>query len=391
MTQFLINLVEKRTNSQDSKYREKFGYLGSIVGILVNVTLFAIKLSVGLIVKSISVTADAFNNLSDTLSSIITLLGFKLASQPPDEDHPYGHGRIEYFSGLIVSILVLYVGIQFLISSVKKIINPEELKFQWIPVILYLVSIVLKIWLSGFNGKLGNKINSSALKAAALDAKGDVMISITVVVGLLLSHFTGFNLDGFFGLFVAFMIIKSAIELIGETINPLLGEKQDEDLVKNIEEIILSFDEIYGIHDTVVHNYGPNMHIASTHVEVRDNISIVEIHDIIDSAEKKVKESLGVEVVCHMDPIRIDDPEAINMLKKIKEIITEQSGILDVHDMRFREDNFYADVVLDRKFLQNDMDIDSTLKKAVDKIKEVYPNICPNLNIDFKNIVATIE
>lgn len=392
MTEFLINLVNKNNKGLDPKdprARERFGYLGSFVGILVNLALFIIKLTVGLLVKSISVTADAFNNLSDTLSSFITLIGFRLASQPADEDHPYGHGRIEYFSGLIVSILVLYVGLQFLFSSIKKIISPEELKFQWLPVILYIISIMLKIFLASFNKQLGDKINSSALKASALDAKGDVMISLTVVVGLLLSYFTGLKLDGFFGLFVAIMIIKSALELIKDTINPLLGEKVDPGLIEEIEKIIMSYDEIYGIHDTVVHNYGPNMHLASTHVEVRDNISIVEIHDIIDRAEKEVKENLGVEIVCHMDPIRIEDPKVIEKLKEIRSLLLSMDEVADVHDMRFRDKTFLADLVLEPKAIKN-RDINEIIRAAEGLISKNFSDLAPQLSPDLKNINVPI-
>lgn len=348
MTDFLIKTFIKSQDTEDPLIREKYGYLGAFVGIIVNLSLFAMKLTVGLLMRSISVTADAFNNLSDTASSVITLLGFKLGNMPADEGHPYGHGRLEYFSGLIVSVLVLYVGFQFLFSSLRRILHPEPLSFQWIPIVLLTASILAKVWMASFNHQLGKRIHSTALKATALDARGDVMISSTVVVGLLISHWMNWQIDGFIGLFVAVMILKSAFELIQETINPLIGDKQDPELVRAIEQTMLESDEIYGVHDTVTHNYGPNTVMATIHVEVRDDISILSIHDIVDDLEKKVKRSLGVDLVSHLDPIHIKDPQQAALIRSMTKKLMAVEGIVSLHDVRLREEGtrFIAEVVL---------------------------------------------
>lgn len=387
MTEFLMKIARGKMKPDDPTLRERYGYLGSIIGIIINLLLFIMKLIVGILVRSISVKADAFNNLSDTLSSVITLAGFRLASQPADEDHPYGHGRIEYFSGLVVSVLVLYVGIQFLVSSIQKIIHPEILEFRWIPIILFIISIGSKIWLSSFNRHLGEKIDSSALKASALDARGDVMISSTVVIGLLLSHFTGLNLDGYAGLFVALMIIKNAWELISETVNPLLGEKVDEELIEKIEGRLLEKDEIFGIHDTVIHNYGPGRYLGSTHVEVRKDISVIEIHDIIDAAENEIHRTMGVDLVCHMDPVWTEDPVEKQMIKKIREAVLEIEGITDIHDMRFREKLFIGEVVVDPSRIKTQEDHVLLTRKSEEAVKRLYPEIEPDLTFDLKNIL----
>ena len=348
MTEFLIKHFVKNDNPQDPLIRERYGYLGSFVGILINAMLFGIKLIVGILINSISVTADAFNNLSDTASSLITMIGFKLGNQPADENHPFGHGRIEYFSGLVVSILVLSVGIQFLVSSFERIMNPTPLEFQWVPVILFIISIFSKIWISGFNQTLGIKINSSALKASALDAKGDVLISSTVVVGLLFSKFTGFEIDGFIGIFVAGMIIKNAFDLIRDTLNPLLGTQQDGEVIKEMEQILLSSDEIFGVHDTVAHNYGPNTIIATTHVEVREDILLTQIHDIVDALENRVKTELGIDLVIHMDPIHLADEGRVAVIKHLQQELNEVNGVQSLHDIRLRDEGnrFIAEIVL---------------------------------------------
>ena len=391
MTELLINLFVKNPDSDSMDTRARYGLLGSMVGIIVNILLFSLKLTVGLLINSISVMADAFNNLSDTASSIITMFGFKLGSMPADDNHPFGHGRIEYFSGLIVSVLVLYVGIQFMVSSVMKIVKPEPLNFQWVPVILLTVSILSKIWISTFNSRLGKRINSSALKASALDARGDVMISSTVVSGLLISRFFNVTIDGYVGLFVAVMILKSALALIKDTINPLLGDNPDEELVENIEKTLLEFDEIFGVHDTVVHNYGPNIAMGSTHVEVRDDIPVTEIHDIIDRAEARIAEKYKIEIVAHMDPIRVSDETKVRLIKSIIADVKNLPGVSSIHDTRIRDENptgkLYADLVINTAEIRTDEDETKLLSQATDLIKTKYA-LDSELLIDKKHLVV---
>lgn len=382
MTNFLIRHFVKNTDLQDPLVRDRYGYLGATVGVLVNLLLFVLKLTVGLLINSISVTADVFNNLSDMASSVVTMLGFKLASLPADEDHPYGHGRLEYFSGLIVSVLVMYVGIQFFATSIKRIINPSPLEFQWVPIILLMISILAKVWISIFNQKIGDKINSSALKASALDARGDVLISSTVIVGLLFSHFTAIEIDGYVGLFVAIMIIKTAFDLIKETIHPLLGAPVSEELIIQMDDILLSHPEVFGIHDTVTHNYGPNTTFASTHVEVRDDISLIEIHDIIDELEIRVKEELGIELVIHMDPVHMSDEKMVVMVQHLREELLKVDGVHSLHDLRLRDDStrFIADLVA-----SSDANEERVIADAERIIRQ--HKLIPQLNFEFSNIM----
>lgn len=287
----VIKFVKDYKNINHKEVRDSYGYLASIIGILTNIFLFIIKISVGLISHSIAVTADAFNNLSDAASSIITFLGFKLASKPADKEHPFGHGRIEYISGLIVSFIVLLVGLQFIKSSFDRIKNPSIVKFQWIPFLLILFSIVIKLWLSRFNKYIGDTINSGALKASSLDALSDVVTSSSVALSLLLAKWVSFPIDGYFGILVSLFIIYSGISLIKETLDPLLGEAPDKELVSEIIEMVMSYELIMGVHDLIVHNYGPGRCMASIHAEVPSNESIVKIHEVIDKAENEISKN----------------------------------------------------------------------------------------------------
>ncbi len=287
----VIKFVKDYKNINHKEVRDSYGYLASIIGILTNIFLFIIKISVGLISQSIAVTADAFNNLSDAASSIITFLGFKLASKPADKEHPFGHGRIEYISGLIVSFIVLLVGFEFIKSSFDRIKNPSIVKFQWIPFLLILFSIVIKLWLSRFNKYIGVTINSGALKASSLDALSDVVTSSSVALSLLLAKWVSFPIDGYFGILVSLFIIYSGISLIKETLDPLLGEAPDKELVSEIIEMVMSYELIMGVHDLIVHNYGPGRCMASIHAEVPSNESIVKIHEVIDKAENEISKN----------------------------------------------------------------------------------------------------
>ena len=323
ISNFLVRKFVKNHDAvSDYNVRQSYGYLGGFVGIVVNFTLFLIKLFVGIISKSIAVTADAFNNLSDVLSSVITIAGFKLSSKPADEEHPFGHGRIEYISGLIVAFLVLLVGFEFTKSSFQKILNPEKINFQLIPFVLLLISILAKIWLSKFNNFVGKKINSSALQAASVDALTDVVSSSTVALSLLLSKWIAFPIDGYVGILVSLFILYSGYSLIKETINPLLGEAPDPEFVEFVKNEVLQYENIIGVHDLIIHNYGPGRRMASIHAEVPYDLPITEIHTIIDKAETDVSKKLNIFLVIHMDPVNTNDEE-INTTK------IEVSKILD--------------------------------------------------------------
>ena len=291
VAEFLIKkFIINYQNIEEEKTRNAYVYLASIVGILCNLILSIIKISVGFISGSVSITADGFNNLSDMASSIITMVGIKLANRPADKEHPFGHGRMEYLSALVVAFMVMLVGVQFVKTSFERILNPVAVSFEIIPFILLLISLLIKLWLSRFNKFMGLKINSTALKAASVDALGDVFTSSCVLISFLAAKFTTLPIDGYVGLIVSAAILYAGYSLIKDTISPLLGEAPDEELVKKIKQGVLSYDNIIGVHDLIIHNYGVGKCMASIHAEIPSNIDLVTIHEIIDSAEREISQ-----------------------------------------------------------------------------------------------------
>lgn len=305
LSRFLVrNFIKNHTNIENHKVRESYGYLGGIVGIVINVTLFIVKFAIGFISNSISVTADGVHNLSDAISSIITIIGFKIASKPADKEHPFGHGRVEYISGLIVSFMVLLVGVEFIKSSYERITNPTTVVFQWIYFIIILLSILVKIWLSRFTNFIGKSIDSSALQASALECLGDVFTSGCVALSLILSKYTSFPIDGYIGLLISLFILYSGYSLTKETLDPLLGEAPDPKLVEKIMNEIKKYKYIVGAHDLIIHNYGPRKTLASIHAEVPYNLSLIDLHQTIDKAEKEIAKNLNIDIVIHADPVK---------------------------------------------------------------------------------------
>ena len=385
ISKFLVNIFIKDNNSNDTeKGRTSYGILGGVVGIIINTTLFIIKLLVGLFSSSVAVMADAFNNLSDAFSSVVTIVGFKMSSKPADKDHPFGHGRIEYISALVVAFFVMMVGLQFIKTSFDKILHPTETKFEMIPFILLMISILLKFWLSKFNKYLGHKINSSALKAASVDALGDVFTSSCVAISFLLSNFTSFPIDGYFGIAVALFIVYSGFTLIKETLNPLLGEAPDPELVKSIMQMTLEHENIIGIHDLIVHNYGPGRCIASLHAEVPSDIPIMQIHEIIDNAEREISNKLNIGLVIHMDPICINDESVKEAYAEVKEIIKTIPDIKSIHDFRIvgedENKNLIFDIVIDIN--STNLSAESIKENIEKEIQKTHP---------FYNCIITVD
>ena len=387
-SKFLVNIfIKNNEDISNEKVRGKYIFLGGIVGILSNFLLFVIKLSVGLITSSIAIMADAFNNLSDAGSSIITIVGFKLSDKPADAEHPFGHGRIEYISALIVSFMVMLVGFQFVKSSLERIFNPVDIKFETIPFILLLISIFIKLWLSSFNKFVGNKIDSSALKAASADALGDVFTSSCVAISFLASKFTSFPIDGYLGTLVALFILYSGFSLTKETLNPLLGEAPDPELVQKIQNMVLSYDNITGVHDLIIHNYGPCGCMASIHAEVPCDISIMEIHEIIDRAEREISEKLKIYLVIHMDPIAMEDEELKKDFNMVCDIIEKDERIKSIHDFRVVGEgevkNLLFDVVIDSEKMFKTMTKHETLINDINKaVKEIHPKYNCIITVD---------
>lgn len=387
ISNYLIKkFIKNHEDIKDKDVREKYGYLGGIVGIFVNILLFAIKLTVGLLANSIAVIADAVNNLSDVGASLVTIFGFKLSSKPADEEHPFGHGRIEYISGLIVAFLVLMVGFEFVKSSIDKIKNPTPVSFSVIALILLIISILFKVWLSKFYKNIGSKINSSALKASSIDSLSDVISSSTVVLSLILSKFVSFPIDGYMGLIVSFIILYAGFNLIKDTLNPLLGTAPDEELVEEIHKMLIAYEHIDGTHDLMVHNYGPGRIIATIHAEIPLDISVVKAHEIVDKAEKEISAALDIKLLIHMDPVTTNDEEILAAKDEINEVLDNYPFILSFHDFRVVGEGDYKnlifDVVVSREFI---ITRDSELKLQKDinkKLKEISPNHNAIITVD---------
>jgi cation diffusion facilitator family transporter len=382
----MLNIfIKDNSNVKDEKVRNSYGVFGGIVGISVNVLLFIIKFSVGLIVSSIAVMADAFNNLSDAASSLITILGFKLSSKPADREHPFGHGRIEYLSALIVAFMVMLVGVQFIKSSFERIVNPAPVTFDLIPFILLFVSIFLKVVLSRFNKFVGEKIDSSALKAASVDALGDVFTSTCVVISFAAANFTSFPVDGYIGMAVALFIVYSGFSLVKDTISPLLGEAPDPELVNSIKEMVLTYDNILGTHDLIIHNYGPGKCMASIHAEIPSDISVVTIHEIIDKAEREISTALKIYLVIHIDPICVIEGEVKEAYDEILSIINNYDYVESIHDFRVVGEgevkNLIFDIVIEPPKDFNVTD-DELIQKISDGVKKYHPSYNCIITID---------
>lgn len=370
---FIIN----HENIEDEKTRNSYVYLGSIVGIICNLVLSIIKITVGAISGSVSVLADGFNNLSDMASSVITMIGIKLANRPADKEHPFGHGRMEYLSALIVAFMVMIVGVQFIKSSVDRIMNPAPISFEMIPFILLLLSLLVKLWLSRFNKYVGEKINSSALKAASVDALGDVFTSSCVLISFVAAKFTTLPIDGYVGLVVSAAILYAGYSLVKDTISPLLGEAPDEELVKAIKQGVLSYDNIIGVHDLIIHNYGVGKCMASIHAEIPSNIDLITIHEIIDTAEREISQKLNIYLVIHMDPMCIHD-EKINSLKgDVQNILLKYDSIKSMHDFRITEGenkiNIIFDIEVDAHNINTNEKEEELRSKITEEIKKLNP------------------
>ena len=348
MTKLLLKIfIKNYKNTQDPRVRSAYGKLAGIVGILCNLLLFAGKLAVGLLAGAVSVTADAMNNLSDASSSLVTLLGFKLAERPADEEHPYGHARMEYLSGLAVAALILVIGVELVKTSFDKILHPETVELSILTVVILVGSILVKLWMSLFCGSLGKRISSSALKATATDSRNDVISTAAVLIGLLAGHFFGWKIDGFIGMLVALFIIYSGCMIAKETIDPLLGQSADAGLVQELRDLILSHEMILGIHDLMVHDYGPGQRFASVHAEMSAEADPLDCHDIIDDVERDALRELRVHLVIHYDPVVMNDAETNRLRGKVAQIVKTYDASLSIHDFRMVQGPGHTNLIFD--------------------------------------------
>ena len=342
MTDFLVNkFIKDSTNIESTEVRTRYGMLASVVGIFCNVLLFSVKLTIGLILSSLAVTADAFNNLSDAASSIISFIGVKMAGKPADAEHPFGHGRIEYIAALIVSFLVIEVGFTFFKSSISKILHPEEISFDLVPFVILILSILVKLWMAFFNNKLGKRIDSKVMLATAADSLGDVITTSATVLSIIICHFTSINVDAIAGLIVSAIVIWSGISIAKDTLEPLIGERVPAELYQKITDIVESYDGIVGTHD------GPNRSMATIHAEVPNDINIDVSHEIIDKIERDVKKDLNILLVIHMDPVEMRDEEVLSLREKTSRIVHALDPELNFHDFRVLKENEQRNLIFD--------------------------------------------
>lgn len=371
----MIGLLEKwfitKKQMGETESRQAYGVLCGLAGIFFNVLLAAGKFFAGLLSGSIAIMADAANNLSDAGSSVIVLLGFKLAGQKPDPDHPFGHGRVEYLSGLLVSVLIIYMAVELFKSSVNEIIHPGEITFEPVILVILLGSIAVKLYMFLYNRNYGKKIHSEAMLATSMDSLSDMGATVAVLVSMLVSHYTSIQIDGICGVFVAVLIFYAGISSAKETINPLLGQPPEPEFVKKIEDIVLSEENIIGIHDLIVHNYGPGRVMISLHAEVPADGDILALHDMIDNVEHRLKEELYCAAVIHMDPVSTKDEYTLELKQMVTECVKKISPMLSIHDFRVvkgpTHTNLIFDMVVPFDFPVSDTEVANQVQNQIQK------------------------
>ena len=377
MTALLVKLfIKDSENYSDKKVRTAYGVLSSITGIVLNLILAGAKYAAGVISGSISITADAINNLSDAGSSIVSFFGVKISAKPPDKDHPYGHGRVEYISAFIVSFFVLFMGVELLKDSVGKIINPEPVKFSFLSLAILIISILCKLWLGVFNKNLGKKINSAPMMAVMKDSFSDCLATGVAAVSFIVSAFSDINIDGYLGVVVAVFIFIAGFDILKETLGDILGRPPEAEFVEEITDKIMSYPHVCAVHDMIIHDYGPSCRFASVHAEVPSDEDIMELHDIIDGIERDIYNEYGMLTSIHMDPVVIND-ERINELKKItQDSVSRIDERLSIHDFRVVEGpshtNLIFDVLLPSDMKCSNREICQKIEDELSKIDERF-------------------
>ena len=383
MTNFLIkHFIPNASDVKSPAVRQRYGVVSGVVGILCNALLCTAKIAAGLLTGAVSIVADGINNLSDGGSCVVSLLGFKMAGKPADDKHPFGHGRIEYVAGLIVSFIIVLMGVELAKTSLDKIFHPEEISFSWITPAVLGISILVKLWMCFFNRKMGDKIDSAVLRATAMDSLSDVAATSAVLAGFVIGYWARVNLDGYLGVLVALFILYTGVSTAKGTLDLLLGEAPDPEFVKQIQQEVLSYPEIIGVHDLIVHNYGPGHSVVSLHAEVPCDVDILKIHDTIDNAERDLKKKLDCEVVIHMDPIITDDKETNEIHQKLSSIVRLLDSRVTIHDFRMvkgpTHTNLIFDIVVPHQFrLTDDLVVESLRHavKALDARYEIVVNV----------------
>ena len=375
MTKLLTKLFLKNEDLKTLAGRERCGRLAGVVGIIMNALLCAFKIAAGLLSSSIAVLADGINNLADAGSSVLTLIGFRLSGKEADDEHPFGHGRMEYVTALIISILIIIIGFDLGKSSVEKIITPEKTQYSLLTIIILAVSVAVKLWMALFNKRLGRLIDSTALAATSQDSLNDAIATSAVLVSAIISYFTGTELDGYMGVLVALFIIWSGIGLIREAISPLLGQTPDKQIVEELRQKILSYDGVLGVHDFMVHSYGPGVYFASEHIEMCAKSSMLACHDTLDLIENEVRHDMNIHLVLHLDPLVTDDEQTNKARLVVSEVIAELDESITMHDFRLvtgeKAQNVVFDIVVPRKYKLRDAELKAELTGRIKQAFEI--------------------
>lgn len=384
MITLLSKFFIKSDDVKDGKTREKYGLLCGIVGIILNIIISAAKIAIGIITGAISIVADGLNNVSDAGSSIIGMVGLKLSNKPIDKKHPFGHGRMEYISAFIVAILIIVVGVELAITSIENIITPIKVDINVLSVIILSASVLIKLYMFCYNYKIGKKINSSAMRATAMDSISDAVSTLAVLCCALIAYFTKVSLDAYAGLLVSLFILFTGIKTVKETINILIGEAPDPSFVREIVETVKQYPIVCGIHDLVVHNYGVGRCMITLHVEVSATCDIMHAHDSIDNIEKELSEKFNCNAVIHMDPVLIDDPRTNQLHDAVKNIVRDINPNLSIHDFRMNEGpthtNIIFDVVIPHELKNNETEIIDTISYKITSLSPTYNSV---INVDY--------
>lgn len=387
MTKALIRLfIRDAENTRDARVRERYGVLSGAVGIACNVFLFILKVVIGLVTGSISIAADAFNNLSDGLSCMISIVGFKVSGKAPDEKHPFGYGRTEYIAGLVVAFIIVLVGFEFFKTSIDRILHPAPVAFSLVLVVILAISMLVKLWMGAFNVQIGRRIDSPVLMAAGQDSRNDVITTGVVILGMVAGQFTTLPVDGYVGVLVAAFIVWAGFGIARDTVAPLLGEAADPEIAKNIEKLVMESEYIVGVHDLIVHNYGAGRWLASLHAEVPSDSDFVAVHEVIDEAEKRVWQRTGVYLVIHMDPIDVNNEHVAALREQVDAVLRAIDENLSMHDFRVvdgaRQINLIFDVVVPFSYDNNaKRDLMMTIR---DKLKEIDYRYNPVVTFDHR-------
>lgn len=385
MTGLIVKLfIKDPSDTKSPRGREAYGILAGAVGICMNVILCGVKFMIGVFSGSIAIQADAVNNLSDAGSSVITLIGFKAAGRPADKEHPFGHARLEYISALIVAFLILVVGFELGKESVRKIIDPTTVEFSPVTIAVLVVSILAKLWMSFFTSEIGRRIDSKTMKAATADSISDMISTAAILLSAVIGYFTGRNIDGWMGAAVAAFVLYSGVKVLKDTVSPLMGEAPSSKLVNEISEKLLSYDGINGIHDLVIHSYGPGRIIATVHAEVASTADLLEIHETVDRAEREIGENLGLLLTVHLDPFKTDDETTAAARSLVQSILREIDPGFTFHDFRMKPDEHHTDMIFDLVVpYGSKRDYVVSVKNRIkDKIRECDPDIRCVITVD---------